>query len=98
MLDQSFTAYHFNEIFQIERRKGNIRKDFLPDSYLAVLEEGHRLDDIIRELKRKKKTEWSDEDKQVFGDTKELFKENLKERRAEESYAKDETKVVCGSF
>lgn len=85
MLDQSFTAYHFNEIFQIERRKGNIRKEFLPDSYLAVLEEGHRLDDIIRELKRKKKTDWSDEDKQVFGDTKELFKENLKERRAEES-------------
>ena len=85
MLDQSFTAYHFNEIFQIERRKGNIRKEFLPDSYLAVLEEGHRLDEIIRELKRKKKAEWSDEDKQLFGNTKELFKESLKERRAEES-------------
>ena len=52
MLDQSFTAYHFNEIFQIERRKGNIRKDYLPASYLAVLEEGHMLDDFIRELKK----------------------------------------------
>ena len=85
MLDQSFTAYHFNEIFQIERRKGNIRKDYFPDSYIAVQEEGHRLDDIICELKRKKKEEWSDDDKKLFNDTKDLFKENLKERRAEES-------------
>ena len=85
MLDQSFTAYHFNEIFQIERRKGNIRKEYLPGSYIAVLEEGHRLDDIIRELKRKKKEEWSDDDKKLFNDTKDLFKENLKERRVEES-------------
>ena len=85
MLDQSFTAYHFNEIFQIERRKGNIRKEYLPSSYIAVLEEGHRLDDIIRALKRKKKEKWSDDDKKLFNDTKDLFKENLKERRAEES-------------
>jgi hypothetical protein len=53
MLDQSFTAYHFNEIFQTERRKGNIRKDYFPDSYLAVLAEGHDINDAISELKKK---------------------------------------------
>lgn len=41
MLDQSFTAYHFNEIFQIERRRGNIRKEYFPEQYLELLKEGH---------------------------------------------------------
>lgn len=85
MLDQSFTAYHFNEVFQIERRKGNIRKDFLPGSYLAVLEDGHRIDDEIRELKRVKRKEWTPEQKERFDELKEEFKVNLKLRRQEES-------------
>ncbi|WP_028908715.1 antiviral reverse transcriptase Drt3a [Xylanibacter ruminicola] len=85
MLDQSFTAYHFNEIFQIERRKGNIRKEYFPEPYLAVLEEGHRLNDVIRELKSVKRTEWTDEQKQEYKETKEAIKENQKERRKEES-------------
>lgn len=85
MLDQSFTAYHFNEIFQIERRKGNIRKEYFPTSYLAVLEEGHRINERIRELKSKKRDEWSDEEKNEYQELKDANKENLKERRAEES-------------
>lgn len=85
MLDQSFSAYHFNEIFQIERRKGNIRKDYFPKSYMCVLEDGHRLNDIIRSLKKKKKKEWTSEETKLYNDTKELYKENLKKRREEES-------------
>ena len=77
MLDQSFTAYHFNEIFQIERRKGNIRKDFLPASYLAVLEDGHRIDEEIRKLKKTKRKDWTDDQREQFQELKEEFKENL---------------------
>ncbi len=84
MLDQSFTAYHFNEVFQIERRKGNIRKDFFPDSYLSVLEEGHRLNEAIRCLKQIKRTDWTDEQKKQFDDLKEEVRSNIKKRRTEE--------------
>lgn len=85
MLDQSFTAYHFNEIFQIERRKGNIRKEYFPASYMAVLEDGHHINERIRELKSKKRVEWSDEEKKEYQELKDANKDNLKERRAEES-------------
>lgn len=85
MLDQSFTAYHFNEIFQIERRKGNIRKDYFPEPYLAVLAEGHDINDAIRDLKKTKRNEWTPEQKQEFDELKEQYKENLKLRRTEES-------------
>lgn len=85
MLDQTFTAYHFNEIFQIERRRGNIPKEYFPKSYLEVLEEGHRLNDTLRSLRRKKHIEWTEEEKQQYHDTKEAIKDNLKQRRTEES-------------
>lgn len=84
MLDQSFTAYHFNEIFQIERRRGNIRKEYFPVAYLAVLAEGHDIIDQIRTLKSKKRTEWTEEERKEYQDLKEKQKENLKERRTEE--------------
>lgn len=85
MLDQSFTAYHFNEIFQRERRKGSIRKDYFPASYMAVIEEGHRQNDEIIKLKRIKRTEWTDEQREQYNNLKEQIKENHKERRRQES-------------
>ena len=84
MLDQSFTAYHFNEIFQIERRKGNIRKEYFPEPYLSVLKDGHDINDQIRTLKNKKRTEWTDEERREYQNLKDKLKENLKERRIEE--------------
>lgn len=84
MLDQSFTAYHFNDIFQKERRKGNVRKEYFPMEYIALRDEGHRLTEIIRDLRRKKYRTWSKEDDQLFKDTKKALKENHKDRQAAE--------------
>ena len=84
MLDQSFTAYHFNDIFQKERRKGNIRKEYFPMEYIALRDEGHRLTEIIRDLRRKKYKTWSKEDDQLFKDTKKALKENHKDRQTAE--------------
>ncbi len=84
MLDQSFTAHHFNEIFQRERRRGNIRKEYFPAAYTAVLEEGHRMNNRIRDLKSKKRDGWTDEEKKDYQGLKDAIKDNLKERRIEE--------------
>lgn len=85
MLDQSFTAYHFNEVFQMERRKGNIRKEYFPEAYLELLKEGHTINDQIRALKSKKREEWDDEDKKKYQELKDAIKVNLDQRRKEES-------------
>lgn len=85
MLDQSFTAHHFNEIFQKERRKGNIRKDYFPPAYIDVLKEGHELNLVVRELKKTKRKEWTAEQKQQYKDTRERIKKNQEKRKEEES-------------
>ncbi len=85
MLDQSFTAYHFNEIFQIERRKGNIRKEYFPEPYLELLKEGHDINDQIRELKSKKREDWNDDEKKKYQELKDAIKDNQDQRRKEES-------------
>lgn len=85
MLDQSFTAHHFNEIFQKERRKGNIRKDYFPPAYIDVLKEGHELNLVVRELKKTKRKEWTAEQKQQYKDTREQIKKNQEKRKVEET-------------
>ena len=37
MLDQSFSAENFRNIFQIENRKGNLKKDRFPDEYIDLI-------------------------------------------------------------
>ena len=84
MLDQSFSAYNFNEVFQKERRKGHIRKDYFPASYTSVLEEGHRLNETIHDLKQIKRSEWTDEQRDQFSKAKEDLENNIKQRKVEE--------------
>ncbi len=43
MLDQSFSSHNFERIFLIENRKGNIKKNFLPEAYYEKHEEFKRI-------------------------------------------------------
>lgn len=85
MLDQSFTAYHFNDIFQKERRKGNIRKDYFPPEYIALIDQGRELNNTIRGLRKKKYKTWDKDGDQLFKDTKKALKENRKDRQTVET-------------
>ena len=85
MLEQSFTAYHFNDIFQKERRKGNIRKEYFSPEYTALREEGHRLNEVIRELRNKKYKDWNKAEDTLFKDTKKAIKENRENLQIAES-------------
>ena len=51
---------------------------------MDVLEEGHRINERIRELKSKKRDDWTDEEKKEYQEQKEALKKNLQQRRAEE--------------
>ncbi len=49
MLDQSFSAENFRNIFQIENRKGNLRKEMFPAKYIYFINEIKTLKSEIKE-------------------------------------------------
>lgn len=85
MLDQSFTANHFADILQVERRKGNIHKEYFSSAYASVLEERKQLSGEIRELKRTKKKDWTNLQKKQYQDLKKMIQENSDLQHKEEA-------------
>ncbi len=62
MLDQSFSAENFQNIFQIENRKGNLKKEMFPDDYIEkALKIKQLKKDIWIKLSARKKGEISKE-------------------------------------
>ena len=62
MLDQSFSAENFLNIFQIENRKGNLKKEMFPDDYIDKILKIKQLKKSVREkLSARKKGEISKE-------------------------------------
>lgn len=63
MLDQSFSAENFQNIFQIENRKGNLKKEMFPDDYIDKILKIKQLKAGIREkLSARKKGEITKEE------------------------------------
>lgn len=62
MLDQSFSASNFEKIFDIENRKGNIKKTFLPIEYLTLKEEMNVLVSQQKGMRKRKRNDWSKEE------------------------------------
>lgn len=84
MLDQSFSAENFQNIFQIENRKGNLKKEMFPDDYIDKILEIKQLKINIREkLYARKKGEITKEEYVNFlKETNEEIKKYKKEKDA----------------
>lgn len=55
MLDQSFSAENFRNIFHIENRKGNLKKEMFPAKYIDLIKEIKSLKAEIKEKSRERK-------------------------------------------
>ncbi|MCE5175506.1 MAG: antiviral reverse transcriptase Drt3a [Bacteroidales bacterium] len=55
MLDQSFSAENFRNIFQIENRKGNLKKEMFPAKYIDLIKDIKSLKAEINEKSRERK-------------------------------------------
>lgn len=84
MLDQSFSAENFQNIFQIENRKGNLKKEMFPDEYIDKIIKIKQLKESIREKhNNRKKDEIAKEELVKFQDEKnEEIKKIQKEKDA----------------
>lgn len=82
MLDQSFSAENFQNIFQIENRKGNLKKDMFPDDYIDKILKIKQLKASIREkLSARKKGEITKEEYVRFQEeTNDEIKKSKKEK------------------
>ena len=84
MLDQSFSAENFRNIFQIENRKGNLKKDRFPDEYIDLIIQVK----LIRKEIKDKSQDYKDEkiDKAAYI----LFKDEKNEETIELNLKKEE--------
>ncbi len=84
MLDQSFSAENFRNIFQIENRKGNLKKEMFPDDYIDKILKIKQLKTNIKEkLNARKKGEVTkDEFLKFQEETNDEIKKHKKEKDA----------------
>lgn len=66
MLDQSFSAKNFEEIFNIENRRGNINPDLLSSDYKLIIEKLIFLNEKQKSFFSKKKSDWTEDEKIEF--------------------------------
>ncbi|MDR0602951.1 MAG: RNA-directed DNA polymerase [Bacteroidales bacterium] len=81
MLDQSFTADNFKNIYDIENRKSSI-KDYLGNEYNDILARIESLQNEVSQIKRKKMADRTDDEKQKLIDNKQK-KEELTAKKKE---------------
>ena len=55
MLDQSFSAENFRNIFHIENRKGNLQKAMFPAQYIDLIKDIKSLKTEIKEISKERK-------------------------------------------
>lgn len=55
MLDQSFSAENFRNIFHIENRKGNLQKAMFPAQYIDLIKDIKSLKTEIKEKSKERK-------------------------------------------
>lgn len=66
MLDQSFSAKNFENIFNMENRRGNINPSLLPNEYKLIIEGLKILNEKQRLLLLKKKSDWTEDERLEF--------------------------------
>lgn len=83
MLDQSFSARNFEEIYQRESRRGKIGLHFMPSYYTDIIGEAERCKRDLAEMRRRGKSARSTEENERVG----TLRERLKTLAAEKQQA-----------
>lgn len=83
MLDQTFSYRNFQIVYTRESRIGHIPKDSLGDGYVRTVKELQMTREQLYTLKRKKRAEWTDEDKKKSDWLKKREKDLLMMRQEE---------------
>ncbi|MCR9010837.1 antiviral reverse transcriptase Drt3a [Gabonibacter chumensis] len=100
MLDQSFSAKNFEDIFNRENRKGNINPELLSDEYKVIIENLKKLNQRQKEIFSKKKNNWTKEEKIEIKNLKDAIqaKQQNKQKSLEDYFKKIEKLVNQSSF
>jgi len=80
MLNQSFTADNFENIYDIENRKNSI-KEYLGKEYMDIIAQIKSLQDEVSKIKRKKSADRTEDEKQKLIDSKQEKEELVKRKK-----------------
>jgi hypothetical protein len=100
MLDQSFSAENFRNIFQIENRKGNLKKDRFPDEYINLIMQIKLIKKDIKDKLQEYKEGKTDKDTYIQfrgGKNEEIKKLNTKKEEVLFKYLKDISEKINDS-